>query len=86
MLRWEYGDLGELRPRNPLEKMGPDDTHKLVVLPEARHRWISDIITWTHCYARYTAAMAAKFPTCTGGLMAHMVTVLKAYTEAEAPI
>ena len=44
-----------------------------------------NIITWMHCYARYTAAMAAAHPTSTPGFMAHMLTVLKAYTEVEDP-
>lgn len=91
MWRWEFIDLGELRPRNPLDKVPQEsDTQRLVVLPgfevaQAKQKPIGDIITWTHCYARYTAAMSTKFPRCTGGFMAHLVTVLKAYTEAEEP-
>lgn len=50
---------------------------------QAKQTPIVDIVTWTHCYARYTAAMAAKYPECTGGFMAHLVTVLKDYVEVE---
>ena len=91
MMRWEYVDLGELRPKNLLEKGTQEaETQKLVVLPgfelaQARQKPMPDIVTWSHCYARYTAAMAAKFPECTAGFMAHMVTVLKAYVEVEDP-
>jgi hypothetical protein len=90
MVRWEFIDLGELRPRNPVEKVNPDDTCKLVVLPgfevsQTKQKPIGDIATWAYCFARYTAAMATKYPTCTVGFMAHQVTVVKAYTEAEDP-
>lgn len=91
MMRWEFMDLGELCPKHPLDKIPAEpDTERLVVLPgfeisQARQKPISNIITWTHCYARYTAAMAAAYPTSMPGFMAHLVTVLKAYTEVEDP-
>lgn len=90
MLRWEAMDLGELRPRSPLDRFSQEDTQKLVVLPgfevsQAKQKPIADIVTWAHCFARYTGAMAAKFPSCTGGFMAHMVIVMKAYVEVEDP-
>jgi hypothetical protein len=77
MVRWEFIDLGELRPRNPVEKVNLD-------LPgfevsQTKHKPIADIATWAYCFARYTAAMATKYPTCTVGFMAHQVTVLKVY-------
>ena len=64
--------------------------HKWVVLPgfevaQARKKPVVNIVTWMHCYARYTAVMAAAHPTSTPGFMAHMLTVLKAYTEVEDP-
>ena len=83
-------DLAELHPKTPLEKIVPDDTQKLVVLPglevsQAKQKPITNIITWSNCFARYTAAMAVKFSASTGRFMAHMVTVCKAYVEAEDP-
>jgi hypothetical protein len=87
MLRWEFVDLAELRPKNSHERVPHEaDMQKLVVLPgfevaQARQKPISDIVMWMHCYTRYTAAMASKFPECTPGFMAHMVTVLKVYAE-----
>jgi hypothetical protein len=52
---------------------------------QTKHKPIADIATWAYCFARYTAAMATKYPTCTVGFMAHQVTVLKVYMEAEDP-
>ena len=54
-------------------------------MAQARKKPVVNIVTWMHCYARYTAAMAAAHPTSTPGFMAHMLTVLKAYTEVEDP-
>lgn len=90
MMRWEFIDLGELRPKNPLERLVESDTQKLIVLPgfevsQARQKPINNIVTWTHCYARYVAAMAAASQGNTPGFMAHMITVMKAYTEVEDP-
>lgn len=51
----------------------------------ARSKPIRDVVTWVHCFARYTAAMASKFPECTAGFMSHLLTVLKAYVEVEDP-
>ena len=91
MMRWEFMDLGEFRPRYVMDKVEVEgDTEKLVVLPgfevtQARKKPINNIITWVQCLARYTAAMASKFPDCTPGFMSHMLTVLKAYVEVEDP-
>ena len=91
MMRWEFMDLGEFRPRSVMDKVEVEgDTEKLVVLPgfevtQARKKPINNIITWVQCFARYTAAMASKFPDCTPGFMSHMLTVLKAYVEVEDP-
>ena len=71
MMRWEFVDIGELRPRDPMERVPTEaDTQKWVVLPgfevaQARKKPVVNIITWMHCYARYTAAMAAAHPTST---------------------
>jgi len=91
MLKWDYMDLNEFRMRSPLEKISANvDTQKLVVLPgfelsQVKSKPIKDIVTWVHCFARYTAAMSGKFPNCMGGFMSHLLTVLKAYVEVEDP-
>ena len=85
MMKWEFIDMGELRLRTAVEKsMLEPDTQKVVVFPgfevaQAKQKSITDIITWVHCYSRYTAAMATKYPDCTPGLMSHLLTVLRAY-------
>lgn len=94
MLRWEFIDLGELCPKNPLDKP-VEDAQKWIVppgfeIPQVRRKSIDNIITWTHCYGRYTGAMAKNHPNSMPGFMAHMLTVhmltvLKAYTEVEDP-
>ena len=91
MMKWEFIDMGELRLRTAVEKtMLEPDTQRVVVLPgfevaQAKQKPITDIITWVHCYSRYTAAMATKFPDSTPGLMSHLLTVLRAYSEVEDP-
>ena len=54
-------------------------------MAQAKQKPITDIITWVHCYSRYTAAMVTKFPDCTPGLMSHLLTVLRAYSDVEDP-
>ena len=66
------------------------DAEKLVVLPgfevtQPRKRPINNIITWVQCFAWYTAAMAQHTPECTAGFMSHLLTVLKAFNDAEHP-
>lgn len=91
MLRWEFMDLGEFRPRTATDKLELEgDTEKLVVLPgfevsQAKKKPVNNIITWAKCFGRYTAAMSQKFPTCTSGFISHMLTVFKAYEEVEDP-
>ena len=73
------------------DKINPEaNTEKLVILPgfevaQTRKRPVTSIITWVHCFSRYTAAMAKQFPECTPGFMSHLLTVLKAYREVEEP-
>ena len=93
MMKWQFVDLAEFRPRGALEKVQvEEDTEKLVVLPgfevsgQARKKPITSIAVWSQCFARYTAAMAAKFPDCAPGFMSHLVTVVKAYLEVEEPV
>ena len=91
MMKWEFIDMRELQLRTSVEKtMLEPDTQKVVVLPgfevaQAKQKPITDIITWVHCYSRYTPAIATKFPDCTPGLMSHLLTILRAYTEVEDP-
>jgi len=90
-IRWEFVDLAEFRPKTLMEKFAMEsDTQKLVVLPgfevaQAKQRPVTDIITWTQCFARYTVTMAKKFPECTAGFISHMLTVFRAYREVENP-
>ena len=91
MIRWEFMDLAEFRPRTVWDKINPEaNTEKLVILPrfevaQTRKRPVTSIITWVQCFSRYTAAMAKQFPECTPGFMSHLLTVLKAYGEVEEP-
>jgi len=90
-IRWEFVDSAEFRPKTLTEKFAMEsDTQKLVVLPgfevaQAKQRPVTDIITWTQCFARYTVTMAKKFPECTAGFISHMLTVFRAYREVEDP-
>lgn len=89
MMRWEFVDLGELRTRSLQDKVTVEgDTQKLVVLPgfevtQPRQKPISDILVWVQCFSKYAAAMSQKFPSCTSGLMSHLLVVLKAAMEVE---
>ena len=89
MLKWEFVDLEDFRPRSTQEKIAPEsDTAKVVVLPgfevaQPRKRPISNIVVWVQCFARYSAAMAGKFPEAMPGFVSHLVTVLKAFSEVE---
>ena len=91
MLKWEAVDMAEFRAKSTGETgVGETETEKLVVLPgfevaQARKKPVNSILTWVQCFARYTAAMAQKFPECTPGFMSHMMVVLKASREVEDP-
>ena len=91
MVKWEFMDMAEFRPRTITDRTSTEgDTEKLVALPEfevtqAKKKPVNNIIVWTQCFTKYTAAMAKEFPECTPGFMSHMLTVLKAYGEVEDP-
>ena len=91
MLKWEYIDLWELKPKTGYERdVAESETEKLVVLPgfevaQTKKRPITCISTWVQCFARYTAAMAQSFPASMAGFMSHMLVVLKAFKEIEEP-
>ena len=91
MIKWEYVDMQDFRPRSASDQSLRDaDPEKLVVLPgfevaQPRKKPIHNIITWVQCFGRYTAAMARHHPDCTVGFMSHMLTVLKAFNDAEHP-
>ena len=91
MMKWQYVDLAEFWPHGALEKVQlEEDTEKLVLpgfeVSQARKKPTTSIAVWSQCFARYTAAMAAKFPDCTPGFMSHLVTVVKAYLEVDEPV
>lgn len=89
MMKWEFVDMEDFRPRSTQEKISPEaDTEKVVVLPgfEIAQPWkrlITNTITWVQCFARYTAGMAEKFPKAVPGFMCHQVIVLKVFSEVE---
>lgn len=90
MLKWELMDMQDFCPRVTPHAYQERETQTLVALPgfeltQPRKKPIDNIITWVQCYSRYTAAMAQHYPECTPGFMSHMLTVLKAYNEAEFP-
>ena len=91
MLRWEFMDMSDFRPRSSKDPaMLDSDVEKLVVLPgfevsQPRKRPVNDFITWVQCFCRYTAAMSKHHTDCTPGFMSHLLTVLKAFNEVEHP-
>lgn len=91
MLRWEYMDMSDFRPRSPKDATTVDsDMEKLVVLPgfevsQLRKKPVNDFIMWVQCFCRYTAAMSKHHADCTPGFMSHLLTVIKAFNEVEHP-
>lgn len=91
MLRWEFMDMADFRPRSSKEPATVDsEVEKLVVLPgfevsQPRKKPVNDFITWVQCFCRYTAAMSQHHADCTPGFMSHLLTVLKAFNEVEHP-
>ena len=91
MLKWEVMDMNDFRPRSANDQPVSDsDTEKLLVLPgfevcQPRKKPVDDIFSWIQCFSRYTAAMAKEYPQCTAGFMSHLLTVMKAYSEAKHP-
>ena len=82
--------MNEFRLRSASDYFVADpDTERLVVLPgfeiSQPKKPVNNIVTWVQCFSRYTAAMSKHHPECTPGFMSHLVTVLKAYNEAEHP-
>lgn len=68
--------------RSHSDKMALEsDTEKVVVqtgfaVSQSRQKPITDVLVWVHCFAKYAAAMAQKFPSCTSGFMSHVLVVL----------
>ena len=91
MLKWEIMDMSDFRPRSANDRPVSDsDMEKLLVLPgfevsQPRNKPVDDIFSWIQCFSRYTAAMAKEYPQCTAEFMSHLLTVLKAYSEAKHP-
>lgn len=91
MLRWEFMDMADFRPRSPTDPTPVDsETEKLVVLPgfevaQPRKKPVNNFITWVQCFSRYTAAMAKQYPECTPGFLSHLLIVIKAFNEVEHP-
>ena len=90
MLRWEFMDMSDFRPRSSKDPaMLDSDVEKLVVLPgfevsQPLKKPVNDFITWVQCFFRYTAAMSKHHTDCTPGFMSHLLTVLKAFNEVDA--
>ena len=91
MLRWEFMDMADLRPRSSAEPaLAETDTEKLVILPgfEVSQLWkkpVNNFITWVQCFCHYTTAMLKHYPDCTAGFLSHLLIVLKAFSEVEYP-
>ena len=91
MIRWEFVDMCDFRPRSPKDSATVDsDMEKLVVLPgfevsQPRKKPVNDFLTWVQCFCRYTAAMSKHHADCTPGFMSHLLVVLKAFNEVEHP-
>ena len=91
VLRWEYIDLQDFKPRTGAEKdVTGIECEKLVVLPglevaQSRRKPILSILTWVQCYCKYMAAVSLKFPEAVAGMVGHLLVVVKAYLEVEEP-
>ena len=91
MMRWEFMDMSDFRPRSSLDPATAElNTEKIVVLPgfevsQPRKKPVNNFLTWVQCFSRYTAAMSKHYPDSTSGFMSHLLTVLKAYNEADHP-
>ena len=91
MLRWEFMDMSDFRPRSSLDQVSSEaEMEKLVVLPgfevsQPRKRPVNNFITWVQCFCCYTAAMSKHYPDCTMGFMSHLLIVLKVFNEVEHP-
>ena len=91
VLRWEYIDLQDFKPRAGAEKgMTGRECEKLVVLPglevaQSRRKPILSILTWVQCYCKYVAAVSQKFPEAVAGMVGHLLVVVKVYLEMEVP-
>ena len=91
MLRWEFMDMADFRPRLLADPTSVDtDTEKLVVLPsfevsQPHKKPVNNFITWIQCFCRYTTAMSRHHPECTSGFLSHLLIVLKVFNEVEHP-
>ena len=92
VLRWEYVDLQDFKPRTGVGKdVTGIECEKLVVLPgvevaQSRREPILSILTWVQCYGKYVAAVSQKFPEAVAGMVGHLLVVVKAYLEVEKQV
>ncbi len=91
ILNWEFVDLAELKHPSSTETLGADpDTQKLIITPSLevsryKRKPIRDIVTWTQCFAVYTAVLATKESSIVPELMAYMISTIRSAQEYDEP-
>ena len=79
VLRWEYVDLQDFKPRTGAEKdVTGIECEKLVVLPsvevaQSRRKPSLSILTWVQCYGKHVAAVSQKFPEAVAGMVGSFI-------------
>ena len=79
--RWEYVEMAELLPELWTAKL--EDPPKQSAA--RRKSQVTDLVTWTQCFAVYVAVMAGKHPEAVPELMAYLISIVRAsqdYTGA----
>ena len=72
ILRWEFVEMGELLPEFWL--CARDDTKSR----SRRSRKVTDISTWTRCFATYVSVLGPANPTAIPELMAYLASIVQA--------
>ncbi len=77
--RWEFIDMAELLPEHWGQVPGgkPDDEQGGQRPPSSRKRKVTDIVSWSQCFAIYVGILAGTSPGSVPELLAYMVHMLQ---------
>ena len=80
--RWEYIEMCELLPELLADQKGGDGAGKQMSRAKGRKR-VQEIAVWLQCFAVFVGVVAKFEPDVVPGLMAYMVSIIRASQEYE---
>lgn len=77
IVKWEFVDMGELLPEFWAAATSKDASNPKAPASR-RKRAVTDIASWTQCFATYTSVMSTAHPKAVPELLAYLIFILRA--------